>query len=220
MKELKRDHYPDDWPHKDFEVSHLKANRKQLEILKSLIDGNASETKIENFLKTNKNILANILRLLNTGNHGAWGIPKQMIRPHGPHNQKGHIPDYLLGGLSSNGFEWYVLELKGADQKILKKTKNILCFGSDANKAICQVMEYIDHCAEIQAYLRDTLKLKDLREPKGLILIGSETEFSNDKRREKFKSAWNRFMKNKIEIRTFGSLLREVESVVHCKENK
>ncbi|MFQ5685403.1 MAG: Shedu anti-phage system protein SduA domain-containing protein [Candidatus Scalindua sp.] len=220
MKELIRNYYPDDWPPEDYKVNHLEANRKQLENLKALIGDNASETKIENFLKTNKNILANILRLLNTGNQGAWNIPKQVVRPHGPHNQKGHIPDYILGGLSSNGLEWYVLELKGANQKILKETNNILCFSSDANKAICQVIEYIDYCTEAQAYLRDTLKLKDFREPKGLILIGRETEFSNDNRREKFKSAWNRFMKHKIEIRTFDSLLREVESIVNCTEKR
>lgn len=218
MKKITRNYRPDDWPPEDYEVNHLKANRKQLESLKALVESNASETEIENFLKNNKNILANILRLLNTGHQGAWGIPKQVMRPHGPGNQKGHIPDYILGGHSSNGFEWYVLELKGANQKILTETSNRLYFGSDANKAICQVIEYIDYCAEVQVYLRDTFKLKDFREPKGLILIGRETEFSNDKRREKFKSAWNRFMRHKIEIRTFDSLIREVGSIVNNKE--
>lgn len=99
-----------------------------------------------------------------------------------------------------------------------KQFPNILYFGSVANKAICQTIEYIDYCASAQAYLRDTLKLKDFREPKGFILIGREIEFSNDSRREKFKSAWNRFMGHKVEVRTYDSLLRWIVGVVEDRE--
>ena len=220
MKDIKLGEweYPDDWPPKRFSVSHLDVSGSQLDKFKSLVDSNAGETDIATFLNINKSVLVNSLSEFKTGHHGAWVIPKQMIRPPMTGSKKGLIPDYILGGLSSEGFKWFVLELKGADQKILTETNKILYFGAVANKAICQTIEYIDYCASAQAYLRDSLKLKDFREPKGLILIGRDTEFSNDDRHREFKSAWNRFIGHKIEIRTYNSLLRSIESVVKHKE--
>ena len=210
--------YPNDWPPEEFSASHLDVTRDQLNTFKSIVESNAGETEIVDFLKNNKGVFVNSLRDFKTGHNAAWIIPKQMVRPPMTESQKGLIPDYILGGLSSDGFSWFVLELKGANEKILTESNNILYFGSVANKAICQTIEYIDYCASSQAYLRDTLQLKDFREPKGFILIGREIEFSDDSRREKFKSAWNRFMGHKVEIRTYDSLLRWIGSVVEHKE--
>jgi hypothetical protein len=212
--------YPKDWPPEKFMASHLDVTRKQLDELKRLIESDAGETDIANFLISNKGVLVNSLRSFSTGHHGAWIIPKQMVRPPLIESQKGLIPDYILGGKNSDGFSWYVLELKGANEKILTESNNSLYFGSVANKAIGQIIEYIDYCASAQSYLRDSLKLSNFREPKGFILIGREKEFSGDSRREKFKSAWNRFMGHKVEIRTYDSLLRWIVSVVEDKERK
>jgi len=210
--------YPDDWPPEEFTVSHLEVSRAQLEHLESLVEDNAGERAIARFLKDNKSVLVNSLRIFHTGHHEAWVIPEQMVRPPLTESKKGLKPDFILGGLSSEGIKWCVLELKGADVDLLQETSNrILSFGSCANRAICQTIEYIDYCASAQVHLRDTLKLKDFREPNGLILIGRETEFSNDSRRQQFKSAWNRLMGHKIELRTYDSLLRIVRSVVGSK---
>ncbi len=134
--------------------------------------------------------------------------------------QKGLIPDFIVGGCNSGGFSWFVLELKGADQQMLTESNNYLYFSSTVNKAIGQVIEYIDYCASVQSFLRDSLRLTDFREPKGLIIVGRESEFSDDPRREKFKSAWNRLMGHKIEIRTYDAILRYVRSEVEFKENR
>ncbi len=212
--------YPNHWPPEEFCSNHLDVSREQLGLLKDLVQKNAGETEIAGFLKENKSVLVNGLRSFKTGHHSAWVIPKQMVRPPMTEQQKGLIPDYILGGLSSDGFSWFVLELKGANEKILTKTNNTLYFNSVTNKAICQTIEYIDYCASAQAYLRDTLKLTDFREPKGFILIGREEEFIDDSRRMQFKSAWNRLMGDKVEIRTYDSLLRWVRSVVETKEKQ
>lgn len=212
--------YPNDWPPEEFSASHLDVSRDQFNTLKSMIECNAGETEIADFLINNKGALVNSLRSFNTGHHAAWVIPKQIVRPPMTESQKGLIPDYILGGLNSDGFSWFVLELKGANEKILIESNNSLYFGSVANKAICQTIEYIDYCASAQSYLRDSLKLTNFREPKGFILIGREIEFSGDSRREKFKSAWNRFMGHKIEIRTYDSLLRWIVSVLDDKEKR
>ena len=132
---------------------------------------------------------------------------------------KGLIPDYILGGRSSGGFEWFVLELKGVNHTLFIESKKLLYLSSTANKAVCQTIEYIDYCSSIQSHLRDSFKLTDFRGPKGLILLGREDEFSKSKRREALKAAWNRFMGNKIEIRTYDSMLRHVRSEVSLNKD-
>ncbi|WLE99306.1 MAG: DUF4263 domain-containing protein [Candidatus Electrothrix communis] len=160
-------------------------------------------------LKSNPAVLVNCLKFLKSGNHGAWVIPQQQIKPSVGKSDKGHIPDYILGGNSSDGFSWFVLELKGVEHKLFKVDGNKkLYLTSVLNAAVCQTLEYIDYCAEHQSYLRDGLKLNDFREPKGLILIGKEGEVENDSRLQKAKAAWNRYLGPKIEIRTYDSLLR------------
>ena len=95
MKELKRCEYPNDWPPEEFSESHLDVSREQLNTFKSMIENNAGETAIVEFLKSNKGLLVNGLREFKTGNHSAWVIPKQTIRPPFTKSQKGLIPDYI-----------------------------------------------------------------------------------------------------------------------------
>jgi hypothetical protein len=211
--------YPDNWPPEKFFVSHASVTRTELAQFESLLDKNSSETELDKFLRANPSVLVNSLRNFSTGHHGAWVISQQQISPSMTTIQKGLIPDFIVGGCNSDGFSWFVLELKGADQKMLQESNNYLYFSPTVNKAVGQIIEYLDYCASAQSYLRDSLHLTGFREPKGLIIVGRETEFANDLRREKFKSAWNRFMSHKIEIRTYDAILRYVRSEVELKEN-
>lgn len=211
--------YPEGWPPEDFFANHMSVTRSQLDQFESLLNTKAKESELDNFLKVNPNIFVNGLRIFGTGHHGAWVIPQQVIRPPLSTEQKGLIPDYILGGHNSDGFNWFVVELKGADQKILNVSNNSMYFTSTVNKAIGQVIEYIDYCAYAQAYLRDSLGLTNFREPRGLIIVGRDSEFYI-KRREKFKAAWNRLIGNKIEIRTYDAILRYVRTEVQFQEKK
>ncbi len=212
--------YPDGWPPEEFFVSHTSVTRKQLDQFELLLENNASETELDKFLRNNPSVLANSLRPLSTGHHGVWVISQQTIRPSMSATHKGLIPDFIVGGRNSGGFSWFVMELKGADREMLNEKNNYLYFSPTANHAIGQVIEYIDYCASAQSFLRDTMHLTEFREPKGLIIIGRQSEFSKNARREKFKSAWNRFMGHKIEIRTYDAILRYVRSEVELQEGK
>ena len=132
----------------------------------TLLDGSAQETEIDKFLRKNPSVFVHGLREFNTAHHGAWVIPQQAIRPPMHNTQKGLIPDYILGGRSSGGFNWFVVELKGASHQMLTESNQWLFFSSVANNAIGQVVEYIDYCASAQSFLRDSLGLTDFREPK------------------------------------------------------
>ncbi len=73
-------------------------------------------------------------------------------------------------------------------------------------------MEYIDAASRSQSYLRDELGLKGFREPRGVLLIGTETE-SADPAVMDFKGAWNR-MNTRVQIKSYTSLLRQLEQKI------
>lgn len=200
--------YPDDWPPKEFFFHKFFSDLSPVNEFEKLIKSSPGETAIDNFIRDHPSVLAMALEPLSTGHHGAWVIPQQVIRPKINENTPGLIPDYILGGNSSDGFTWWVVELKGADVNLFSKRKNELCFSPTLNKGICKLLTYIDYCAEIQSTLRDTFKLKDFREPKGLLLMGREDELINDSQKQKLKAAWNRITRSKLEIRSYDSLLR------------
>jgi hypothetical protein len=164
--------------------------------------------------------LVNSLQVLKTGYDGAWVISKQLIRSSMSANENGLIPDFIVGGCNPCCFSWFVLEFKGADQQMLSESNNYLHFSSTVNMTIGQVVEYIDYCASAQSFLRESLCLTDFTGVKGLIIVERESELSDDPRREKFRSAWNRFMGHRIEILTYDAILRYVRSEVEFKENR
>jgi len=207
------DDYPKEWPPKEYFVSEHKVTKVQLEEFRKLVNNSADETAIDRFLRNNLEVLVNALSFVSTGHHGAWVVPQQIIRPPQGDVIHGLIPDYLVGGKNSDGFNWFVLELKGANEKIFTKSKGRLIFSNTTHKGVFQLLEYIDYCSEAQSYLRDSLHLARFREPRGILLIGREDELIYDEYREHLKSAWNRLARN-LEVRTYDSLLRFVDEKV------
>jgi hypothetical protein len=176
--------------------------------LRELLDQNASETDVDSFLKQNPQFLANAMNFTSFGHHASYVIPQFNIRPSN-HHQKGLRPDYVIGGRNSNGFEWYVIELKGVSDSLFVKTNNgkDIQLSSTANKGICQLLRYIDFCDENQSHMRDSLKLTNFRAPKGFLIIGKDNEFEDEDLR-KMKRAFNDMFAGRIQIRTYDALLR------------
>lgn len=205
--------WPDDWPSKEFFVSQHDVTPVQREKLRRLVDSRAGETAIERYFRANREALAMVLHLFQTGHHAAWVVPKQTIRMRLGTHAPGLIPDYLVAGANSDGVTWWVLELKGCDAKAFSVSGSAHSLSSIANRGVVQLLEYIDACAEAQSYLRDQLGLKGFREPRGALLIGTDDEY-NERRRKKLKAAWNR-MVYKIQIRSYHALLRDIEVKTH-----
>ena len=204
-------HWPGHWPDKDNFVNPHKATKEQYLAFKGLIDQKPLETEIEAFLKDNKEILALITFLFSTGHHASWLYPKQYLRLPAS-STSGKIPDYIVAGANSDGVSWFVLELKGANENAFINNSKRVHLTSVANKGICQLIEYIDISTRSQSYLRDEINLKGYREPKGILLIGTEEESENTQVRE-FKSAWNR-MNSRIQIYSYNRLLRTIENAI------
>lgn len=193
----------------DFKYVKFNATKQQLRELERLINKKASETEMHNFLNGNREIFSFALHPYRTGHHGSLILSKQNIKPHLKINSsKGLIPDFLIAGDSSDGHEWWVVELKGVNDKVFVSDNEHTYFSSTANKGIFQLLEYIDFCSEHQTYLKDTIELPNFSAPNGLLIIGDGHEFS-DERRRKLKSAWNKLVPKKLEIRSYSWLLRQ-----------
>ena len=216
FKKAKRDISREGYPPEKYFVDQFNVTAEQYHQFKELLEKNAGETDIDAFLKKNLAILSNALRFFNTGHHGTWIIPQQEIKP--PTDTPGLKPDYILGGRSSDGFQWWVIDLKGSNKSIFSESQYRTRFSLETNKGVFQVLQYMDYCAEMQAYLREGLSLTEFREPCGLLIIGKEKELNENPLRRKLKSAWNRISSEKLMVRTYDALLREVEAKLEGKK--
>lgn len=198
-----------------FATHEMYLKDEQVNTFEELIKANSEETAIDRFLRDNPEIFTAALHNHRTGHHATCIIPKQSIRPHIQENgQRGLIPDFIVGGKSSDGWEWWVVEIKGANQTLFTQTKNETYFSSEINKGICQLLEYIDFCSEYQEVLRSVFRLQDFREPKGLLIAGREGEVTDNESKQKLKAAWNRVTKEKLEIRTYDWLTRSLRALL------
>ncbi len=210
------DNWPDDWPDKDHYVDQHAVTQAQYDALRDLLEGGgASERAMERFFRANPEVLSLTAFLFSTGHHAAWLYPKSQIRPAGG-TIGGLVPDYLLAGANSFGVSWFVLELKAPRVRAFVRRGKRVSMSNEANQGVCQLINYIDKAASSQAYLRDELRLAGFREPKGILMIGTEEE-SHDPQIRAFKSAWNR-MNPQLQIRSYSALLREVAAKLKSRE--
>src|SRR5207244_3921865 len=110
--------------------------------------------------------------------HASRVIPQASIRPPLTPEQRGLRPDYIVGGVGSDGISWVVLELKGANDRIFvcDRDGKGLRLSAAANRGLCQLLAYLDYCAANQAYLREFLNTRSFREPAGILFIGRASE--------------------------------------------
>lgn len=192
-----------------FKYLKIDATKRQINQLESLIEQRASETKIHNFINDNREVFSYALHGFQRGHHGTIVLSEQNIKPHvETSGESGLIPDFIVGGDSSGGYEWWVIEMKGADKSVFASDSGgNVYFSGVVNRAITQLLEYIDYCSENQSFLREVLNLHHFREPNGLIIVGTEEETSRDPRRRKLKGHWNRLQRRKLEIHSYNWIL-------------
>ncbi len=199
--------WPKDWPDKKHFVSQHEVTKEQYDEFEQLLNQRATEREIERFFKRHPEVLSFAAFLFGTGHHASFIFPKKQIRPSSDY-PRGLIPDYVIAGASSSGMDWFILELKGANHNAFAKTGNHVHLSNQANHGICQLLRYIDVASRDQSYLRDPMGLTGFREPRGLLLIGTEKESETDEICE-FKWAWNNY-NPRLEIRSYHALLRTV----------
>ena len=198
---------PGDYPPKEYFVDPRDIPKLQSQAFAALVKTNASETKVDRYLRKNRAVLAAALNFTNFGHHGGWVVPQQTVRPSTRPVAHGLRPDYLVAGENSDGVGWFVVELKGVTDTVFTDAKGPIRLSRAANAGICQLVEYLDYCASNQSFLRDELQFKRFREPRGILIIGREQEL-RDRRRQKLRAALNEALRPRVEIRSYDALFR------------
>ena len=183
--------------------SELTIERK--EKLRKLLELNPNERQLDNFLNDYPAFFIPLFTYY-TSHHGIWVFPKQTIVPKVKGVQNGLIPDWIICTETSDGYVWWIVELKSPKHRIFSGTGSNYGFSSYVTKGLSQLLRYIDFCTEHQSMLRDVLKLKYFREPRGILLIGRLSEYYESIRKKNLKSIWNR-LSPQIQIRTYEFLL-------------
>jgi hypothetical protein len=107
----------------------------------------------------------------NSGHHGTWVYPKQMIRPKAATGEAGLIPDFLAVTRSSLGDHWWIVELKRFDTQFADARGRGM--SPDGHKAVSQTAGYLQHFRDYVDAIRSHTRIPSLTQPEGaLILIG------------------------------------------------
>lgn len=109
-----------------------------------------------------------------SGHHGTWAFPKQMIKMSGADSSPGLIPDFLVASRSSLGYYWHIVELKRFDRQFANL--NGTAFSPDGNQAVAQCNRYLRHFQEYIDAVRGTIRIQELVQPVGVILIIGDSD--------------------------------------------
>ena len=191
----------------EYRTHYNYSNSEDIKQLISLINERTPEKEIDKHLASHKELVAFILKHYTTGNHHSWIIPKRTIKTKFSSQEKGMIPDYIIGGQSTSGIEWFLLELKGADTKWFVETQGEMYFSNIINKGIHQIIEYLHYCDKNQVKFRDEYKLKDFTSPKAILIAGRRDEFENNPRKKDLKKMWDNLLGKRVNLITYDTFL-------------
>ena len=165
-----------------------------------------SEESIQKVLTANPYLIQYAIDY--SGHHGIWAFPKPMIKTPGTDGTPGLIPDYLVATRSSLGYFWYVVELKRFDVHFARLDGND--FSQDANKAIAQCNVYLSHFQDYIDAVRSNIRIGELIQPKGAILLIGNSETENEAQRQ-FRANFVRATPN-ISVVSYQRIIGSLES--------
>jgi hypothetical protein len=165
----------------------------------------SSETEIDKHLRRYPDLLTVILHIFHTGYQDMQAIPQAKLIKSITGVVKGLTPDWLLSGRNSDGYSWWLVELKGPKEAIFAKRNNRIVLAGKTNEGISQLMMYRDFCDKNQTFFRDTFKMEGFTAPKGILIIGRERDLSVEM--QELKRVWND-TNEKLQIRTWDAIIR------------
>jgi hypothetical protein len=151
-----------------------------------------------------------------SGHHGIWAFPKPMIRPKGADGTSGLVPDYLIVTRSSLGYFWYVVELKRFDVQFANRAGDGL--SPEGNKAIAQCNDYLAHFQDYIDAVRSNIRVAELIQPEGAILLMGDSEKENEAQRR----CRSNFVRNnsRINVVSYRRIIGELESDVRSHQSR
>lgn len=131
----------------------------------ALADG--SEEAIQRVITDNPYLLQYITP--NSGHHGTWVFPKQMIRMRATDGTPGLIPDFLVVARNSLGFRWHIIELKRASVQFANAKGT--AYTPDANQGIAQCLKYRAHFMDYIDTVRTCINEPHVIVPETVVLL-------------------------------------------------
>lgn len=138
-----------------------------------------SEEAIQSVLVENPYLIQYAIR--ESGHHGTWVYPKQMIRPRAATGDAGLIPDFLVVTRSSLGDHWWVVELKRFDTQFADARGTGL--STAGHRAVAQCAGYLSHFREYIDAIRSHARIPKLTQPTGALLLIGDSETETDAQR-------------------------------------
>jgi hypothetical protein len=182
-------------------------DRKQeaLEELLTALDAK-SEEAIQKVLTAHPYLIQ--YAVWNSGHHGTWVFPKQMIRMRAADGTPGLIPDFLIVTKSSLGYFWYIVELKRFDMQFANAAGD--AFSPEGGRAVGQCPSYIQHFQNYIDLVRSNIRIPDVIQPRNAILLMGDSETETDAQQQ-FRSNFVRSNPS-IEVVSYRRILAGLES--------
>lgn len=136
-----------------------------------------SEEAIQCLLTENPYLLQYVVP--QSGHHGIWVFPKQMIRTKKASGTPGLIPDFLVVTAGSLGYRWQIIELKTATVQFAKSSGK--SYTSTATAGIAQCATYRAHFANYIETVRSNIGIEDMIVPANVILVIGDATTETDK---------------------------------------
>ncbi len=149
-----------------------------------------------------------------SGHHGTWAFPRQMIKPKGADGSQGMIPDFLVATRSSLGYFWHVVELKRFERTFSNRAGDGL--SQDGSKAVAQCHRYLQHFQDYIDAIRSSIKVRELVQPVGAILIMGDSDVETEAQRQ----MRSEFVRNnpRLSVVSYRRILRRLEVDVGSRQ--
>ncbi len=151
--------------------TRLDICRATFDALRSALE-QGGEEPIQRFLTANPYVIQ--YAIPDSGHHGVWIFPKQMIKPNAQNGSAGLIPDYLVASRSSLGFFWHLVELKRFDRQFANRRGD--SFSTDGGRGVVQCQKYLKHFNDYIDAVRTNIQAPELVQPRGAILLIGDSE--------------------------------------------
>ncbi len=138
-----------------------------------------SEEAIQRLLTANPYLLQYVVP--QSGHHGTWVFPKQMIRTKAANGMPGLIPDFLVVTSGSLGYKWQIVELKKASVQFAKLSGK--SYTRDAADGIAQCATYRAHFTNYIETVRSNIGISEVIVPDNVILLIGDSTSETDKQR-------------------------------------
>lgn len=117
-----------------------------------------------------------------SGHHGIWAFPKQMIRPRSAPGDPGMIPDFMIMTRSSLGDWWHVVELKRFDEQFSDAKGS--GYSTAGHRALSQCNGYLSHFRDYIDAIRVNARISRLTQPTSAIILIGDSDNETDQQRQ------------------------------------